>query len=480
MQEIYKLDATAQAELVRKGDVSPLELVNAAIDRIEKLNPKINAVIHTHFERAREQAKALLPEGPFKGVPFLLKDLGCGNLKGDPIYWGTQFLKDADFRSPFTAYIVEKFIAAGLIVVGRTNVPELGAWTTTEPESYGPSRNPWNLNHSTGGSSGGSAAAVAAQMVPMAHASDGGGSIRNPASQCGVVGLKPTRGRISLGPYIGESWAGMVFEFAETRTIRDAATLLDCVSGFMPGDPYTAVPPSRLYREEVGIDPGKLRIGVLKENPGTDIKAPCVEAVESVAKVLDGLGHVVEFSRPKVMESPEAKEELEIHLINIIAAYQAHVIDQFSQLIGREIGSEDMDCDNWAVTELGRSLTANQYIDAVDMLHRFNRQMAGWWDGGFDLLITPTIPEPPPPLGELVPDRNEPLKGFMRSGLLVPFLIPFNMTGQPAISLPLCQTEDGLPIGIQLVAAFGREDLLFRIASQLEVEMPWADRNPQL
>jgi amidase len=272
----------------------------------------------------------------------------------------------------------------------------------------------------------------------------------------------------------------MVFEFAETRTIRDAATLLDCVNGSMPGDPYTVVAPSRPYREEVGIDPGKLRIGVMKENPVTDIKAPCAAAVESVAKVLDGLGHVVEFSRPGRMESPEAKEELESHLINIVAAYQAHIIDQFSQLIGREIGSEDMDCDNWAVTEMGRSLAVNQYLDAVDMLNRFNRQMAAWWDGGFDLLITPTIPEPPPPLGELIPDRNQPLKGFMRSSLLVPFLIPFNMTGQPAISLPLCQTEDGLPIGIQLVAAFGREDLLFRIASQLEVEMPWADRNPPI
>jgi len=479
MLGINELDATAQAELVRKGEVSPLELVDAAIGRIEELNPKINAVIHTHFDRAREQAKTVLPEGPFKGVPFLLKDLGCGNLKGDPIYWGTRFLKDIDFRASSTAYIVEKFLAAGLIVVGRTNVPELGAWTTTEPESYGPCRNPWNLNHSSGGSSGGSAAAVASQIVPMAHASDGGGSIRIPASQCGVVGLKPTRGRISLGPDIGESWAGMIFEFAETRTVRDAASLLDCVKGPMPGDPYTAAPSSRLYRDEVGVDPGKLKIGILKEMPGVDVKPPCAAAVESVAKALDGQGHIVDINRPMAMESLETGEGLGNHVVNIIAAYQAHMIADFSRLIGREIGPEDIDCDNWAVTELGRSLTASQYLDAVSAVHQFNREMASWWDGGYDLLITPTIPEPPPPLGELVPDSNEPLKGFMRSGLLVPFVVPFNITGQPAISLPLCQTEGGLPIGIQLVAAFGREDLLFRIASQLEVVMPWADRKPQ-
>jgi len=480
MRGIIELDATAQAELVKKGDVSPLELVDAVIERIEKINPKINAVIHTHFERARDQAKTALPDGPFRGVPFLLKDLGNGNLKGDPIYWGTRFLKEANFLAPSTSYLVEKFLAAGLIVIGRTNVPELGAWTTTEPESYGPSRNPWNLNHSTGGSSGGSAAAVAAHMVPMAHASDGGGSIRIPASQCGVVGLKPTRGRISLGPDIGEGWAGLIFEFAETRTVRDAAALLDCVQGAMPGDPYTTILPSNSYRNEVGKDPGKLKIGILKELPGVDIKSPCIKAVESVAKELMNLGHTVEESWPKVMDPAEAEEFLESHILHIIASYQAQSIAMFSQAIGREIGPGDMDCDNWAVTELGRTVIASQYLEAVNAVHRFNRQMASWWDGGYDLLVTPTIPEPPPPLGELVPDANEPLKGFMRSGMLIPFVVPFNMTGQPAISLPLCQTDGGLPIGIQMVAAFGREDLLFRIASQMEIAMPWADRKPNI
>jgi amidase len=295
--ELAELDATDQAALVRKGEVSPLELVEGAIERIERLNPELNAVIHEHFERARDQARRPLPDGPFRGVPFLLKDLAGGNANGDPHHWGTRFLRDADFRSPTTSYLVEKFWRAGLVVVGRTNVPELGAWTTTEPEAYGPSHNPWNPAHSTGGSSGGAAAAVASGMVPMAHASDGGGSIRNPASQCGVVGLKPSRGRISLGPDVGEMWEGMTFEFAVTRSVRDTAALLDAVHGPMPGDPYTAPPPERAYVDEVGADPGTLRLGLLHGLEGVEVKPDCVAAVDSVARTLEDLGHRIELAQ---------------------------------------------------------------------------------------------------------------------------------------------------------------------------------------
>jgi amidase len=479
MKELLDLDATAQADLIRNGEVSPLELVEATISRIEEINPKINAVIHEHFDRAREQATGDLPDGPFKGVPFLLKDLGGGSLKGDPIYWGTRFLKDADFRSSSTAYLVEKFLSARLIIVGRTNAPELGAWTTTEPESYGPSRNPWNLEHSTGGSSGGAAAAVAARMVPMAHASDGGGSIRIPASECGLVGLKPTRGRISLGPDIGESWAGWVFEFAETRTVRDAAALLDCVQGSMPGDPYTVTRPEISYCDELGKKPGQLKIGFINSLDNVDIKPTCKNAVDSVLNKMIELGHIVEDDRPTPFTSGEFPD-LENCIIQIISSNQAYWIEEFSKAIDKEIGQEDMDCDNWAVTEIGRTVTATQYLGAITTVNRFNREMARWWEEGYDLLITPTIPEPPPQIGELVPDPNEPLKGFMRSGLLIPFTIPFNITGQPAISLPLYQSEDGLPIGIQMVSAFGREDILFRVASQMETAMPWDDRKPPL
>ena len=476
MKELSKMDATAQAELVKKKDISAVELVRSAIERIEALDPQLNAVIHKTYERALKEAAGNLPDGPFKGVPFLLKDIGIGTHKGDPFYAGTRFLKNADYRAKSTSYLVEKFKQAGLIILGRTNVPELGAWTTTEPQSFGACHNPWNPDHSTGGSSGGSAAAVAAGMVPMAHASDGGGSIRIPASQCGVVGLKPTRGRISLGPDMGESWAGLVFEFAETRTIRDCATLLDCVQGNMAGDPYACPLPSRPYQDEVGIAPGILKIGVLNSMETVDMKKPCIDAVESVARHLLDLGHNVVFDYPKALEDESKTGQI----ISVVAAAQARIIEIFEQEIGRKIGSSDMDCDNWAVTEMGKNVTATQYLAAVESIHQHIRNIAAWWESGYDLLVTPAIPEPPPLLGELIPDPDQPLKGFMRSGLLTPFMVPFNMTGQPAISLPLCMSEDGLPIGIQFVAGFGKEDVLFRIASQLEDTMPWRDRFPKI
>jgi amidase len=415
-----------------------------------------------------------LPDGPFRGVPFLLKDLGGGNLKGDPNNYGTRFLRDAGYRAATTSYLVEKFLQAGLVVVGRTNVPELGAWATTEPDAYGPTRNPWDITRSSGGSSGGSAAAVASRMVPVAHASDGGGSIRIPSSECGLVGLKPTRGRISLGPDIGEVWEGLAIEFAVTRTIRDAASLLDAVAGSMPGDPYGAAPAARPYREEVGASCHALRIGLLSGQSIVKVQPVCAVGVESAGRLLESLGHHVELSYPAALEDPE----LTTGLLPVIATSQARGIEQFSAVIGRTIGREDMDCDNWAVTEMGRKVSGTEYLAGVEVLNRYTRKVAAWWAGGFDLLVTPTIPEPPPPLGELVPDSREPLKGFQRSGVLTAFTAPFNVTGQPAISLPLHWTPEGLPVGVQLVAAMGREDLLIRIASQLEKELPWIDRSP--
>ncbi|HTY19873.1 MAG TPA: amidase family protein [Myxococcota bacterium] len=470
-----ELDAVGQAELVRRGALSPPELLELAIARIEKRNPALNAVIHEHFERARREAAGTLPDGPFRGVPFLLKDLGVGNRAGDPIHWGTRFLRDAGYRAPTTSYLVEKFRAAGLVIAGRTNVPELGAWTTTEPAAYGPTRNPWDASRSSGGSSGGAAAAVAARMVAAAHASDGGGSIRNPASQCGLVGLKPSRGRISLGPDIGEAWAGMTFEFAVTRTVRDTAALLDAVAENMPGDPYTARLPGRPYAQEVGAPPGALRVGIWADLPGP-VHAECAGAAHEAARQLAGLGHRVEPARPAAL----GDESLMEWLVRVIASSQARIIDGFGRVLGRMLGPDDMDCDNWAVTELGQKVSASQYLEAVEQLSRFSRRVAAWWADGFDLLVTPTIPELPPPLGELVPDPAQPLKGFLRSGALTPFLIPFNVTGQPAISLPLSWSASGLPIGVQLVAAFGREDVLIRVAAQLEERAPWSHRRPPL
>jgi amidase len=474
--EIGDRDAVGQAEAVRSGDVTPLELVNEAIRRIEGVNPRLNAVIHEHFERARRQAADTLPDGPFRGVPFLLKDLASGNLAGDPIHWGTRFLRDADYRAPSTSHLVEKFLAAGLVMVGRTNVPELGAWTTTEPEAYGPTRNPWNPAHSSGGSSGGAAAAVAARMVPAAHASDGGGSIRIPASECGLVGLKPSRGRVSMGPDVGEMWAGLAFELAVTRSIRDTAALLDAVEGPMPGDPYVAERPAHPYVQEVGAPCRGLRVGIVPAIGPVEIHADCRTAVESAGRLLEHLGHRVEVAHPPALEDPTVGQAA----IRIIAACQARAIEQFEQALGRTLGPRDMDCDNWAITEEGRKVSASQYLAGIEVLHAWHRRMATFWSDGFDLLVTPTLPVPPPPLGEQTPDPQTPLAAWQKAGVLVAFTVPFNITGQPAMSLPLHWNDAGLPIGVQVVAAFGREDVLLRVGAQLEAEVRWSERRPPI
>ena len=262
--ELTEMDATAQAELVRSGEASPAELVEAAIERAERVNPEVNAIIHSFYEQAREQAAGDLPDGPFRGVPFLLKDLGAG-LAGQPVHLGMRALKEADFRLPVDTTLGARFRDAGFVTIGKTNVPELGILPTTEPVAYGATRNPWNLEHTPGGSSGGSGAAVAAGIVPVAHANDGGGSIRIPASHNGLVGLKPTRQRTSQGPLIGDSLSGLTEELVVSRSVRDTAAILEAVHGAVPGDPYFAPPPERPYTEEVGADPGKLRIGLTVE-----------------------------------------------------------------------------------------------------------------------------------------------------------------------------------------------------------------------
>jgi amidase len=472
------IDACGQAAAVRSGEVSPRELVDLAIARIERLNPELNAVIHESFGRAREEAAAELPDGPFRGVPFLLKDLAAGGRAGDPIHWGTRFLKEAGFRSPTTSNLVHRFLAAGLVVVGRTNVPELGAWSVTEPDAYGPTRNPWNRDHAAGGSSGGAASATAAGLVPFAHASDGGGSIRNPASQCGLVGLKPSRGRVSLGPDTAEPWAGMTYEFALTRSVRDTAALLDCVHGAMSGDPFVVAPPERPFAEEIGASPGKLRIGFVERQPdGEPLHPECDAALRDAVRRLEAAGHHVEARSPEALYT----DALLPHVLNVLASSQARDVERFSEALGRELGADDLDADNWRVTEIGRSVTATQFIAATDAYNDFRRQMAAWWDDdGFDLLVTPTITRPAPRVGEIIPSAEAPLDAFMRSGALLSFCVPFNITGQPAISLPLHMSADGLPVGVQLIAATGREDLLLRVAAALEADVGWQERVPPI
>ncbi len=469
------LDATAQAELVRTGEASPLELVDAAIERIERVNPQLNAVIHERFDKARAEAAAEIPDGPFRGVPFVVKDLD-GYSAGDPYYGGTKFLRDHDWRPTRDTYLTEKFRAAGLICVGRTNTPELGLVPTTEPATYGPSRNPWDTTRSTGGSSGGSAAAVASGMVALGHAGDGGGSIRIPASECGLVGLKPSRGRHSVGPEVGESWGGLVARLAVTRSVRDTATVLDAVQGTMPGDPYTAPPPARPYVEELGADPGSLRIGWRLEAPSVvgDPHPDTVAAVHGAAALLESLGHRLDESSPAALDDPD----FVLHFINAYNAWVARDLDRMGEAVGTPVTADDVEPGTWALAEAGRSVNATDYLAAIEYMHSFTRNVADWWAGGYDLLLTATIPEPPPVLGEFTGTPDNPLVGLFRSAEIVPFTAPFNTTGQPAISLPLHWNADGLPIGIQLVAAYGREDLLLRVAAQLEAAAPWADRRP--
>ena len=466
------LDATAQADLVRRGEVSPAELVAAAIARIEAVNPQLDAVIRTRFDQARLAAAGGPPEGPYRGVPILFKDLGC-MVAGEPTAFGLGPLRDLAW--PVTSYLAEQFLAAGFVPLGRTNVPEFGTTVTTEPRSFPAARNPWHPGHSTGGSSGGSAAAVASGMVPVAHANDGGGSIRIPASECGLVGLKPTRGRVSQGPLIGEGWAGGTIDGAVTRTVRDAAGVLDVISARMPGEPYYPPPLPRPLAQEVGADPGRLRIGVL-DRPGGEqfLDDPqCRAAVAAAARLLESLGHHVEESAPAAMFEPEFLG----HFTAIIAADVEATFQAFEGLLGRPVGDDEIEPRNAAYRQAGRALGAVAYLQSRVWFGMWARRMADWW-AGHDLLVTPTLGAPPPELGWFTADG--PQAEGQRIASFIPYTAQFNMTGQPAVSLPLHWTPGGLPVGVQLVAGYGREDLLVRVASQLEQAAPWAGRQPRI
>jgi amidase len=470
MAETTWLDATAQADLVRRGEVSPKELVAAAIAAIEAVNPELDAVIRTRFDAARQEADGDLPDGPFRGVPILYKDLGC-TVAGEPTAFGVGPMHEVAW--PVTSYLAEQFRAAGFIPLGRTNVPELGTTVTTEPRSFPPARNPWDLGHSTGGSSGGSAAAVAAGLVPVAHANDGGGSIRIPASECGLVGLKPTRGRVSQGPLLGEAWAGGVIDGAVTRTVRDAAGVLDAISKPMPGEPYHAPPLPRPLVAEVGADPGRLRVGVL-DRPGAEgyLDDPqCRAAVASTARLLDSLGHHTDQSAPAAMFEPEFVG----HFLAIIAADVEATFQAFEVLLGRPIREDEIEPRNAEHRRAGQALGAVAYLQSRIWLGMWARRMADWWTD-HDLLVTPTLGAPPPGLGWFT--AAGPQQEGARIISFIPYTAQFNATGQPAISLPLHWTPGGLPVGVQLVAAYGREDLLIRVAAQLEQAAPWSNRHP--
>ncbi len=470
--QLAELDATAQAELVRRGELTPGELVDAAIARIERLNPQLNAVIHPLFDKARAAAASPeLPNGPFRGVPFLVKDAVC-HTAGDPYHLGMRFLKQRKYVADADTELARRFRAAGFVFVGKTNTPELAMSATTEPLAYGATRNPWSLDRSTGGSSGGSAAAVAAGLAPVAHANDMGGSIRIPASCCGLVGLKPTRARSTLAPDFGEYWGPLTHEHVVTRSVRDSAAVLDAVSGPAIGDPYTAPPPRRSFASEMGVDPGSLRIGFSAETAVCTVDPQVVEAVERTAVWLEELGHRVERVRLDVFDYP-------VPFGGWISVGLARELDRWSERLGEKIGPDDVEPVIWMMAEEGRAMSAMEYVEATEATHAWSREVQGWWRRGDDILLTPTLSAPPPHLGTLAPtvEVTELMRGMTE---LCCFTAPFNATGQPAMSLPLHLTADGLPVGVQLVGSYGREDVLLQLASQLERAHPWAERRPPI
>jgi amidase len=467
------MDATAQAELVARGEVSPLELTDAAVERIEALDGPLNAVVLRWFDHARDVAASdELPEGPFRGVPFLLKDLWAA-YAGQPLTNGNVALRDAMPISAEDTTIVSRFRAAGLVTLGRSSSPELGSVPVTEPVAYGPTRNPWNTDHTPGGSSGGAAAAVASGMVPIAHASDGGGSIRIPASCCGLVGLKASQGRITVGPARTESGLGV--ELCVSRSVRDTARLLDAVHGPGVGDTVIAPPPERPYVDEVGADPGKLRIGLLDHHPRGDfVHDDCVAAVRDAATLLESLGHSVEPGYP----APLADPSFTGRFMSMWGANMAVGLEGYAAALGRALTEDEVEPVNWAQAQFAAHVTSTDYAKALGAVAQFRREVQQWWADGFDLLLTPTLAEPPVLIGEHDPTPGDPMAGMKRAAAWVPFTPPFNATGQPGINVPLSWNDAGLPVGIQLVAAYGREDLLIRVASQLETAQPWAHRTP--
>ena len=469
--EIADLDAMGQAALVRNGDVTAAELVEAAIERVERHNPSINAVVTKMYDLALERASQPLPDGPLAGVPFLLKDFLAE-------YEGVRFTEaSASLRhnvSTADSELVRRYKAAGLITVAKTNLPELAIGVTTEPRLFGPTRNPWSLDRLPGGSSGGAGAAVAVGMTPMAHGNDAGGSIRIPASCCGVFGLKPTRGRNPLGPEFGDLISGIVAEHALTRTVRDSAALLDATAGADVGDPYPAPPQPGSFLSNVGRDPGRLRIAFSEHTPlGDPLHDDCVAAVREAASLCEELGHEVVEAMPEF-----DAETVWTSITKLIAVCVAWTIAYWDRELGRngEHSEDDFEPFILSMAERGRAVSAAEYLLIVQEAQRASRDLARFFQS-FDLWLTPTLGTPPPPLGTFAySPGGDPFELRRKMAGFSPFTYISNITGQPAASVPLHWNDDGLPIGIHLAARYGGEATIFGLAAQMEEARPWAPR----
>jgi Asp-tRNA(Asn)/Glu-tRNA(Gln) amidotransferase A subunit family amidase len=471
--EYDSCDAVGLAQLVRHGKVTADELLEAAIERIEAANPKLNAVVTTMYDQAYESICKGLPDGPFKGVPFLLKDTGatCAGVRNTA---GSKLL--AENIPDYDNELVKRYKIAGLVIVGRTNMPEFGLNASSESVFLGPARNPWNRNHSTGGSSGGAGAAVAARMVPMAHGGDGGGSIRSPSSCCGVFGMKPSRGRMPTGPDAGEIWEGFVAPGALTLSVRDNAALMDATSAPEPGAPYGIPAPERPFLEEVGRDAGSLKIAVFAEGFIGTVHDDCVRAAEDAAALCEDLGHRIEEATPPV----DFDSACDVFWI-IAPVHTAAMLDRLGEQLGTTITPDMVEPWTWAVAEHGRKISGVQFAKAKSVINRATRGMAEFLQKGrYDVYLTPTQGAPPPKLGYLDTVRLpfEELKS--RIDHVHQFTFPLNITGQPAMSVPLFWNTDGLPLGVQFVGRYADEATLFRLAAQLEETRPWFNRRPTM
>lgn len=477
IKEYRNYDGLGLAELVRTKQVSPAELLDTALALTERLDPKIAAVVLVQEAKARAAIKKGLPQGPFTGVPFLLKDLGAEAIDF-PTHMGSRLFKD--FRYSYDSEIFIRCRNAGLVTFGRTTSPEFGIGPVTEAGVYGrPTRNPWNLDHTSGGSSGGAGAAVAAGILPVAHGSDGGGSVRIPASSCGLFGFKPTRARLPDGPGSGEGWGGMAIDGFLTRSVRDTAALIDACHGPDLGAPYWAPAVPWPYMEEIRRPPGRLRIAVCNSQlDGTPIDKECKAAVDAAAKLCASLGHEIIDKRPAVRV-----DKMMQAWTRIVAAGTVLTVRSRERALGRSFGPEDMDGVTWGACQYGKTVSGADYLDSLNTVHDTGRQMARFFLD-CDVLLTATLGEPPAKVGRFKPDNTDFLDyrlGPQGVFAYSPFTALFNATGQPAMSVPLHWTKkSNLPVGVHFAARFGEDGVLFKLAAQLEQAKPWFDRRPEL
>ena len=466
-------DSLGLAELVRKKQVSPTELLDAAIARAEAMNPRFNFMAQKHYDYARKAIAKGLPQGPFTGVPWLLKDLNT-HIAGELTEGGSRFYKG--FRATVTSELVKRIERAGFVIFGKTTTPEYGLTGTTENKLTGDTRNPWNPEHIAGGSSGGAAAAVAAGVLPMAHATDGGGSIRIPASCCGLFGLKPSRGRVPMGPLRTEGWGGMSTHHAVSWTVRDSAAVLDATHGIEPGSRYSAPTPDGTFLSQVGKNPGKLRVALmLKPFSGAPVDPEVVDAVRAAAKLCESLGHHVEEAMPKIDYMTIATTGFTL----MGSSVAADALDR-AKLLGVTLGPDLLEQTTLDIINFGKTATAMDFARGNNAYQAAAVAIAQFM-ANYDVILSPTLTHPPKKLGQIgMSTALNMMEWGQRVGGYTSFTGVFNGTGQPSMSVPLAMTKDGLPIGIMFTGRFGEEALLFRLAGQLEAAAPWRGRRPTL